>query len=62
MNKVSLPPQIDGAGHRVRDNGYHAIRFSNYISYRLITDTIDKIRENSSCTVFGFSAFAHWIK
>ena len=42
MNKVSLPPQIDGAGHRVRDNGYHAIRFNNYISYRLITDTIDK--------------------
>lgn len=35
---------------------------TNYISYRLITDTIDKIRENSSCTVFGFSAFAHWIK
>lgn len=56
MNKVSLPPQIDGAGHHVRDNGYHAIRFNNYISYRLITDTIDKIRENSSCTVFGFSA------
>lgn len=48
MNKVSLPPQIDGAGHRVRDNGHHAIRFNNHISYRLITDTIDKIRESNS--------------
>lgn len=44
MSKASLPPQIDVV---VWDNGHHAIRFNIHISYRLITDTIDKIRENS---------------
>lgn len=56
MSKASLPPQIDVV---VWDNGHHAIRFNIHISYRLITDTIDKIRENSSCVVLGFSAFTH---